>query len=260
MSLENHRFVFICGLHRSGTSLLHRCLRDHPVISGFTNTRATEDEGQHLQSVYPPDYEFGPVNRFGFNPAAHLDECSPLATSGNAEKLFTEWSQYWDLSKPVLVEKSPPNLLRTRFLQELFPTSHFVVITRHPLASAFATMKWNPERIDRLLEHWLVCHERFALDSPYLQNVYTLQYEDFVARPEEQLNKLFAFLDLSPTRLEQNIKDGLNEQYFEMWRRNPISRYNFFPIRQIVQLYCQLRFERRMRRFGYSLLDLSKHY
>src|SRR4051812_31203825 len=48
------RLVFVGGLHRSGTSLVHRCLADHPRASGFRNTGVWEDEGQHLQTVYRP--------------------------------------------------------------------------------------------------------------------------------------------------------------------------------------------------------------
>ena len=61
MPKEDKKFVFICGLHKSGTSLLFRILRDHPDMSGFTNTGVPKDEGQHLQSVYPPAWRFGGV-------------------------------------------------------------------------------------------------------------------------------------------------------------------------------------------------------
>jgi len=45
------RIVFVAGLHRSGTSLVHRCLAAHPDVSGFADTGVPEDEGQHLQTV-----------------------------------------------------------------------------------------------------------------------------------------------------------------------------------------------------------------
>jgi hypothetical protein len=50
--VTGERLVFIGGLHRSGTSIVHRCLSDHPDVSGFQSTGVWEDEGQHLQSVY----------------------------------------------------------------------------------------------------------------------------------------------------------------------------------------------------------------
>ena len=79
-SPRERRLLFVGGLHRSGTSLVHRCLTRHPEVSGFSGTGVPEDEGQHLQTVYPPAYAHGGPGRFGFDPDAHLTESSPLWT------------------------------------------------------------------------------------------------------------------------------------------------------------------------------------
>jgi len=134
-----NRHLFLCGLHRSGTSVLHRCLREHPSISGFENTGVPQDEGQHLQTVFRPAHALGGPGRFGLDPRAHLTEASELVTAANRERIAAEWGRHWDASCSYLMEKSPPNLLRTRFLQAIFPESSFITITRHPIATAFAT-------------------------------------------------------------------------------------------------------------------------
>src|SRR5215472_9779809 len=147
--VRSHHFVFCCGLHRSGTTLLFRMLREHPKVSGFANNKdanewlALEDEGQFLQSVYPPGIVYGGPGRFAFYSEAHLTEESGLLTPENKAKLAGEWFPYWDLSREYLLEKSPPNLVMSRFLQSAFPNSWFVVIERHPVAVALATEKWS---------------------------------------------------------------------------------------------------------------------
>ncbi len=141
--MEDKRFVFVGGLHRSGTTLLARCLAGHPDISGFAGTGAKEDEGQHLQTVYPAANTFGGSGGFGFSPQAHVTEDSPLVSDANRHRLWEQWSPHWDLSKPLLVEKSPPNLMKSRFLQAMFPNSWFVMLIRHPIAVAHATEKWT---------------------------------------------------------------------------------------------------------------------
>jgi hypothetical protein len=112
-----HQFVFIGGLHRSGTSLLHRLLTSHPAISGFSDTGVPEDEGQHLQSVYKPAKDHGGPGRFAFDPASHLTEADASSEAEAARRLWQDWHPRWELDCPVLVEKSLPNVVRTRYLQ-----------------------------------------------------------------------------------------------------------------------------------------------
>jgi hypothetical protein len=248
--MEGYQLVFLAGLHRSGTTLLARLLAAHPQVSGFSVTGAPADEGQHLQSVYPSDHEHGRPGRFGFAPEMHLTESSPLASEQSAHKLWEEWSPYWDLSRPLLLEKSPPNLLKTRFLQALFPGSAFVVVLRHPIPVSLATAKWRrTRRYHRLLEHWLRAHALFGADCERLERVYVLHYEQLVRDPETTLRGIFEFLELEPIPPSEQVEQGANEGYFRQWRelkRDP-------RMRAYLDL-ASLRYERPVRRYGYSLL------
>jgi hypothetical protein len=246
--VDDHRFVFLAGLHRSGTTLLARLLAAHPDVSGFSGTDAAADEGQHLQTVYPPATAWGGPGRFGFAREAHFTEGE--ASDEKARKLFEEWSPYWDLARRVLVEKSPPNLLKTRFLQALFPGSSFVVVVRHPIPVSLATAKFRPtRRYGRLLEHWLRCYETFEADKPRLERVHVLRYEELVREPEPVLRGVFEFLELDPIPPSEPVEAGADERYFAQWRalkRDPRMRA-YLDV-------ASLRFERRARHWGYSLL------
>jgi len=245
----NHRFIFLCGLHRSGTSPLFRILREHPEISGFRDTGAPEDEGQHLQTVFQAGKFHGGPGSFGFDEAAHLTETSELISSENREKLFQEWSRYWDLSKPCLLEKSPPNLIRTRFFQAMFPQSSFIVILRHPVAASLATSKWTTSGLESLIEHWLHCHRLFESDRRNLRNVYVLKYEDLIGSTERGLKGIFEFLGL-PSHSSATLNPAGNDPYFQSWQRlaeNPKSRDLAHKIRS--------KYERELQAFGYSFSD-----
>ncbi|MGA9542559.1 MAG: sulfotransferase [Candidatus Sulfotelmatobacter sp.] len=246
-----YKFVFLCGLHRSGTSPLFRILREHPEISGFRNTGVPEEEGQHLQTVYLPAKAHGGPGRFGFIPEAHLTENSPLNTPESGQKLFAEWSKFWDLSKPFLLEKSPPNLIRTRFLQAVFPESHFIVISRHPIAVSLATWKWSRSSLESLIEHWLHCHCLFEQDRPYLRHVLVIKYEDLICATEPALEKIYRFLGLVPQVSAPLNPDG-NERYFEVWRKLAVERRGRDLCRRIVAKY-----EHKVQTYGYSLADCS---
>ncbi|HEX5314551.1 MAG TPA: sulfotransferase [Gammaproteobacteria bacterium] len=274
-------FVFVAGLHHSGTSLLHRLLGAHPEISAFSGTGVPEDEGQHLQSLIPPALAYGGPARFGFDPRARLDETSPLATPLGAEKLYGEWAPHWDLEKRLLIEKSPPTLVRLRFFQALFPHSVFVVILRHPIALAVATRrgfvrytlrnsfsvgrrggKSGPAasaplhlrdlaklRLRRDVEHTLICYEQAFRDLGHIDRAFVLRYEDFVADPNAMLRRVFRFLGVAPVEAAEAVRRDVNARYVHAWRRGLLA-----PLRARIAA----RFEERARAVGYSLVEPAR--
>jgi hypothetical protein len=156
-----------------------------------------------IQTVFAPAKEYGGPGRFGFAPETHLTEESALITTQNRMKLFAEWCRYWDLAKPYLLEKSRPNLIRTRFLQALFPQSSFIVISRHPIAVSLSTSKWTDCSMDSLMEHWLHCHRLFEQDRPHLRRVMErrvmeIRYEDLIRDSHSTLQQVCKFLGLAP--------------------------------------------------------------
>jgi len=252
--VDRHKFLFTAGLHKSGTSILARILRDHPFISGFENTGFPQDEGQFLQSVFPTAITFGGPGIFGFNSAMHLTENSSLVTEANRQKLFSEWSPYWDLSKPILLEKSPPNLLKTRFLQTIFPHSYFVVTIRHPGVVSLATQKWIPIQPRILLRHWLQCYNIFFTDKNHLENCLIIRYEDFVREPDPHLKRIYDFIGIEGYAHAHEIRQEVDKQYFEKWQGIMAEWKNSpgkFMKTELVKI------EEEVNQLGYSLFSLE---
>jgi len=217
MSSQGHRHLFVCGLHRSGTSLITRSLAEHPEVTGFSNTGVIEDEGQFLQTVMPLEIAYGGVGRFGFDPRAHLTEQSSLNTPESSRKLRSEWGRHWDQAKPVRIEKTPSNLLRMRLLNELAPPAHFIIVTRHPVAACLATLKWTQGNLFSLLSHWIHCHRIARSDATHLRNVIWTSYEAFVTYPEAERNRLLAFAGLPALPKPSHIRND-NRKYFSQWQ------------------------------------------
>jgi sulfotransferase family protein len=243
------RLAFVGGLHRSGTTPIAGWLSDHPDVSGLRDTGVFADEGQHLQTVYPIASVLGGAGRFALSADARQTEDSPLVTPGASGALLAAWTPYWDTSKAVLLEKSPPNLIRMRFLHALFPAARFVVVIRHPIAVTFATKKWTHATLNLLLRHWVAAHEHVVDDAGRIGSVALVRYEDVMARPDQELGKLFAFLGLPPHSGRWPVDPELNQAYLRRWC--PPSQ----PWRRWLNHRLAMRYETAVRPFGYSLRD-----
>lgn len=249
LSPSDGRIVFVGGLHRSGTTPLGRWVTAHPCVSGLTGTGVYEDEGQHLQSVYPVAGAHGGPGRFALDPTSRLTEASPLVTKTAARHLIEAWEPYWDTSKPTLLEKSPPNLVRMRFLRALFPRSPFLIVVRHPIAVSLATQKWSRTSLDALIQHWLAGHRDLIEDAAAVGRVAVIRYEDLMEDPKNTLDRIFGFLSLPEYTGNWTVKRGLNEAYFSQFT-SPQS-----PLRRRTNARLARRYEADVARFGYSLLD-----
>jgi len=254
--IDDRRLVFVAGLHRSGTTPLARVLAQHPQVSGLAGTGVTEDEGQHLQSVYPPALTYGGPGRFARDPRAHLTETSRLVTPDNAHRLLIAWQPYWDTSRELLLEKSPPNLVMTRFLQALFPDASFVVVVRHPVSVTLATHKWRSHTtLSHLLEHWFMAHDLLREDLPHLRRAHVLKYEDLVAAPGSVLEELGRFLGLTGTVPTDQVRTDQSRSYEQRWDSMAASNKPW-QRRQHQKLVST--YESRANDYGYSLVDLDQ--
>ena len=242
------QIVFVGGLHGSGTSLVHRWLRAHPLISGFSGTGVPEDEGQHLQQVLPTARSLGGLGSFGFAEGAHRTEETETSIEETGRALREAWEPHWDGALACRVEKSPPNLLRFRLLQECFPSALCVAVIRHPLAVAGSTRskrrrnRWMSRL--RLVEHWLHCHEIYRTDRPEIRNLVEVRYEDLMSNPDKGLNPVFDALGLEPMGAPELVRSGRDEEHAASWRARLVR-----PPKP-----CKLlALEAKVSRWGYSL-------
>lgn len=243
------KYVFVCGMPRSGTTVLAKQIAGLPGCTGFENTGVIMDEGQYLQDVYPTEWACGGAGRFGFSPQAHLTESSLLLTPANASRLRECWERHWDRNKTICVEKSPGNLLKTRFLQEVFPQAYFIIVRRHPVAVSLATQKWSRTPLHELLEHWLRCQQIFEEDKNRLMRLYELSYEDYITDPAKYLREMADFIGAAPESSGVDVGDGYNKRYFDRWAQM-LETSTFRPYYRRV---CE-EYHPKFLKYGYSLV------
>ena len=121
-TLRDYEFVFVGGMHRSGTTYLADSIASGESATGLANSGAHMGEGQFLQDVFPLDNEIGRVTGWALDGRAHLTDGDIQSRDEIAGRLWRAWSPHWDLSKRYLVEKTPNNITKTTYSRPCFPT------------------------------------------------------------------------------------------------------------------------------------------
>lgn len=229
---EGRTLLFVCGLHRSGTTQLHATLATHPDVGALLGTDAPHDEGQHLQDVFPTARQHGGPGRFAHDPRAHLTEAD--ASPEDARRLFAQWSRVWPDDRRVLIEKSPPNLIRMRYLQGLYPAARFVVIVRHPVAVALATQKlatgfWRrrlrrPAPLSGTLRHWTAAHRVMLEDLPHVTTHRLVRWEDLGHDSTAVLGEVADLAGLTPDFAPLHLDPAVDAAYARRWAELPRDR------------------------------------
>ncbi|MFT4519934.1 MAG: hypothetical protein ACI9JM_002334 [Halioglobus sp.] len=104
------------------------------------------------------------------------------------------WESYWDHSKPVLLEKSPPNLIRTQEIVQHFPGARFLITVRNPYAHAEGLMRRNNWKVKRAANFSCMCLRNQLRNSQELENTLVLTYESLVADPAAASLKIAGFI------------------------------------------------------------------
>jgi len=248
---RNKKWLFIVGCYNSGTTLLSELLGHHPAISALTT------EGHFITDQFVKDYEIGlPRMWVEREDLFCLNENS---TGPDHIRLMKEWAMRLDCSKQVLVEKSPPNTAKTRWLQKHFPDAHFVAIVRDPYAvSEGITRKANPIHlinswpIEMSFNQWKRSNEILNEDSKHLKKFMWIKYEDLTENPTEILNKITNFCGIDNfDGVEEGRQWSIHERNEEIRNMNneSIKRLSKEQIDSINRIMGDVDFD-----FGYEKL------
>lgn len=188
------KWVFVVGCYNSGTTLLAEVLGAHPMIS------ALPTEGQFLTDQFAADHELG-LSRMWMK-REDLYRLTEADEGPDVKRLKKEWGMRLDLDKPILLEKSPPNIARTRWFQKHFENAHFVGIIRNGYAVAEGIRrKARPAQVDRwpledCARQWRHANLVLEQDAKELQRFMWVRYEDFARDTAATLASIFEFLGI----------------------------------------------------------------
>jgi hypothetical protein len=188
-------WVFLVGCYNSGTTLLAELLGQHPSIS------ALPTEGHFITDLFVKDYDVGlPRMWVEREDLFRLTEQDP---GPDPVRLKKEWAMRLDLRKPILLEKSPPNTAKTRWLQKHFEPAYFIALVRNGYAVAEGiSRKAEPHHraggwpIEMSAHQWKRSNEILQQDATYLSRILWIKYEELTADTLTTLNRVTNFLGI----------------------------------------------------------------
>jgi len=153
------------------------------------------------------------------------------------------------------VEKTPSNLLMTRFLQRLFPTAAFLLVIRHPVVVTLSTAKWARRTpLPLVMDNWFAAHDALREDLPHLSRVKVITYEALTNRPAETLAEVAECLSLEVPISHETLQSHRSSVYEKRWQAMGSSRN---PLVRASHAYMIARYAERAKHYGYSLTDLG---
>ncbi len=243
-------WLFVVGCYNSGTELLTRILGTHSKISELPT------EGQFLTDQMASDFELGLPRMWVLREDVY--RLTEEDDGPDVLRLKKEWAIRSDRSKPILMEKSPPNAARTRWFQRHFENAHFVAIVRNGYAVAEGIRRKAEPRhliggwpIELCARQWSRSNEVLAEDAEHLDRVIWTRYEDLTRDPQLEIARILRFLGLQAEDFEVERPWAIHERNEGIRDMNDesIGRLTSSDIRAITEIAGAT-----LQRFGYPLL------
>lgn len=105
-----------------------------------------------------------------------------------------EWRKYWDITQPILVEKSPPNIVRVPSILATFPNSYLIILVRNPYAQCESLIRKSNYNPRSAAEFSILCLQYQKQNIELSNQSLLISYEDLTSFPEKSTNKILAFM------------------------------------------------------------------
>lgn len=278
MSFYKHPII-VCGMHRSGTSLVSNLIESQGVFMGdkkqgdhepvffldineniFKLINASWDTPDNF--AYANNFFSSNINKFIYYQLRSRDAIKYFGflnylKNHNFHKIPYHWG--W---------KDPRNTFTITYWHQLFPNAKIVHVYRNPVDVANSLRKRQTKFMERFVSNknfekyaiknnfmgtsykCLQLNEGFALWEKYVQKAFNtniemfhLKYEDLLAAPEENISDLLNFI--SVTKKADKIEKMLSD--IDVTRK-----YAFVGNQELEQFYLSIKNTKSVIDLGYQ--------
>ena len=189
---ESKRIIFICGMPRSGTTLIEQIIAAHPQVNGA-------GELIYLQNLIKKNF----IENFKLNKQKIINEAS--SNNNIIESKYFEFLDFHKFSSKLITDKAPQNFRWIGFMKIFFPNSKIIHCNRNAKDNCLSLFKnnfasshmdWTYDQKD-IAEYYNLYYGLMKFWNKKLPNdIYNANYERIVQNKETEIKKLIEFCGL----------------------------------------------------------------
>jgi len=191
-TLQNE-IIFICGMPRSGSTLVEQMIAAHNDVSGA-------GELSYLRDTVVKNF----LEDFKFNKQKITEEAS-FERNIIAEQ-YIELLKHHKFKTDIVTDKAPQNFLWLGFIKIFFPNSKIIHSFRNPKDNCLSIFKnyfpsndmlwsFNQSNIANYYNLYLSLMNFWK--TKFKNDIFDVNYDNLVESPEEELKKIFSFCNLT---------------------------------------------------------------
>ncbi|MCG3119063.1 MAG: hypothetical protein ALAOOOJD_01391 [bacterium] len=226
-----HEYLFVLCPPFSGSTVLWKLLGTSPAVSSLPY------EGQALEGVR----EF--MRTEPWNPGKRLPWLQIKAT----------WEKHWDLHKPILLEKSPPNIARAFEIEKVFQPAAFVAMIRNPYAFCESHRRRLDHDVQISAGKW-IAHAAYQIKNiTGLKKLTHFTYERFTEQTPQIKKQILNFMPaLQDIDITQSFAAHASDETIQNFNHEKIGRLRRTDIDRINAVLQE--HEDVLKFFGYELI------
>ena len=189
---NKNKYIFICGMPRSGTTLVEQVVASHSLVAGA-------GEIHYLSEIINNSI----LDDQKFNKLKILDEM--VKPNNFIYEQYNNLIKLHNFKSEIITDKAPQNFLWIGFIKIFFPGSKIIHCSRNPKDTCLSifknyfsskTMYWAYDQ-KSIAEYYVLYSNLMDFwKSKFKDDIYEASYEKIVNSPEKEVKKMISFCGL----------------------------------------------------------------
>jgi len=189
---SENQIIFICGMPRSGSTLIEQMIAAHNEVSGA-------GELSYVRDTVVKNFQ----EELRFNKQKIIEEA--LAERNIIAEQYIELLKYHKFETNIVTDKAPQNFLWLGFIKIFFPNSKIIHSYRNSKDNCLSIFKnyfpsndmlWSFDQSNIANYYNLYLDLMNFWKTKFNESIFDVNYEYLVQSPEDQLKKIFSFCNL----------------------------------------------------------------